>query len=99
MYSILDQRLHSAKPLESGETTTNVLQRTWTEHYTNVPYPAGNAWQHRFSHLVGYGAKYYSYLLSRAVAHRIWLQLFKGDPFDGCVSLRNPDFGRRPCNF
>lgn len=39
------------------------------------------AYELRFSHLVGYGAKYYAYLISRAIAASIWRKYFESDPF------------------
>lgn len=37
--------------------------------------------------MVGYGAKYYSYLISRAIAAWIWQTYFRDDPF--CQSAGN----------
>lgn len=78
-YSLLDQRFHGRHPL--GSSTTDILRQTHEEHH-NLPYPEGTAWQHRFSHLVGYGARYYSYLMARSVASKIWQQFFQDDPFN-----------------
>ncbi|XP_071051921.1 mitochondrial intermediate peptidase [Onthophagus taurus] len=76
-YSALDQRYHD-KPFNSS--TTQILEEVQNEYY-GLPYVKNTAWQLRFSHLVGYGAKYYSYLVSRALASWIWQSYFKNDPF------------------
>ena len=78
-YSLLDQTLHRDLPLKGS--TTDIMREIHTEHH-NLPFAEGTAWQHRFSHLVGYGARYYSYLLARSVASNIWQKLFRDNPFD-----------------
>uniref|UniRef100_A0A182QJR8 Peptidase M3A/M3B catalytic domain-containing protein n=1 Tax=Anopheles farauti TaxID=69004 RepID=A0A182QJR8_9DIPT len=76
-YSALDQAYHGG---HGAGSTTHTLQKV-QETYYGLPYVENTAWQLRFSHLVGYGAKYYSYLISRAIASWIWQTYFERDPF------------------
>lgn len=78
-YAVLDQTYHGTDPFLGFEDTTQVLQHVQNKYY-GLPYVPSTAWQLRFGHLVGYGAKYYSYLVSRACAHSIWYKLFAKDP-------------------
>ncbi|RWS22604.1 mitochondrial intermediate peptidase-like protein [Leptotrombidium deliense] len=78
-YSILDQVYHSENPLMDKKNTTEVLSAIQNKYY-GIPHVPNTAWQLRFGHLVGYGAKYYAYLVSRAVARLIWEKLFAQDP-------------------
>lgn len=78
-YSALDQELHNSRPLQGKSNTTEVLAEIQNRYY-NLGHIENTAWQLRFGHLVGYGAKYYSYLVSRAVAASIWRKLFLNDP-------------------
>ncbi|XP_058793516.1 mitochondrial intermediate peptidase [Phymastichus coffea] len=75
-YSMLDHVYHSG---EVKDSTTDILARIQNQYY-GLPYVPNTAWQLRFSHLVGYGAKYYSYLISRAIASWIWQTYFENDP-------------------
>ncbi|XP_076171689.1 mitochondrial intermediate peptidase [Ptiloglossa arizonensis] len=77
-YSVLDQVYHSGKLKKSS---TDIL-REIQEKYYGLPYVENTAWHLRFSHLVGYGAKYYSYLISRAIASWIWQTYFQTNPFN-----------------
>ncbi|XP_061709331.1 mitochondrial intermediate peptidase [Cydia pomonella] len=77
-YSALDQRYHGAGAARGGRTTA-VLQDVQRQYY-GLPYVQDTAWQHRFSHLIGYGAKYYSYLISRALAWSVWQHKFSAAP-------------------
>ncbi|XP_055063834.2 mitochondrial intermediate peptidase [Misgurnus anguillicaudatus] len=83
-YAALDQVYHG-KP--QYRTTTDIL-REMQERFYGLPYVPDTAWQLRFSHLVGYGAKYYSYLMSRAVASMVWRQCFLQDPFNRVMGER-----------
>lgn len=84
-YAAFDQACHGSHPL--GCSTTELLARIQNDYY-GLPHVPNTAWHLRFGHLFGYGAKYYSYLMSRAVASWIWQQYFLEDPFNG-------DAGRR----
>ncbi|XP_013381551.1 mitochondrial intermediate peptidase-like [Lingula anatina] len=78
-HSMLDQVYHGKHPL--GKSTTDILAEVQNE-YLGLPYVPGTAWQLRFSHIAGYGARYYSYLLSKALAAKIWQRCFRDDPFN-----------------
>lgn len=78
-YAILDQIYHGEEI--PGKTTTEIMAEVQNKYYS-LPYVSNTAWQLRFGHLVGYGGKYYSYLMSRAIASRLWQECFKEDPFN-----------------
>ncbi|XP_069859209.1 mitochondrial intermediate peptidase isoform X2 [Dipodomys merriami] len=84
-YATLDQIYHGRHPLR--KSTTDILKDT-QERFYGLPYVPHTAWQLRFSHLVGYGAKYYSYLMSRAVASMVWKECFLQDPFNRAAGER-----------
>ncbi|XP_067948182.1 mitochondrial intermediate peptidase-like [Watersipora subatra] len=77
-YSALDQALHGPHPLHSSNI--DVLADTQNRFY-GLPHVENTAWHLRFGHMVGYGAKYFAYLMSRAIAANIWQHCFKDDPF------------------
>lgn len=79
-YSIVDQLIHGQDI--RGTNVADLVASTQDKYY-GLPHVPNTAWHLRFSHFVGYGAKYYSYLMSRAIAAKIWTQLFKNDPFSG----------------
>jgi len=79
-YAALDQTFHTQRfPLE--KPTIDTLEQVHSKFYS-LAYVPNTAWHLRFGHLVGYGAKYYSYLMSRAVASWIWQEYFQDDPFN-----------------
>ncbi|KAJ0063959.1 hypothetical protein NL108_014484, partial [Boleophthalmus pectinirostris] len=77
-YAVLDQIYHGGP---QNRSTTEII-RDMQHKFYGLPYVPNTAWQLRFSHLIGYGAKYYSYLMSRAVASMVWKQCFVQDPLN-----------------
>ena len=86
LMSMLDQTYHSTKVLSGTGLfdSSKVYHDIWNK-YSSVPEPAGTSWQGFFGHLVGYGATYYAYLFDRAIAGKIWRDVFQrrsGGPID-----------------
>ncbi|KAJ9620858.1 Mitochondrial intermediate peptidase [Taxawa tesnikishii (nom. ined.)] len=78
LLSMLDQAYHSSLPLQADGSfdSTKVYHDVWNK-YSSIPEPAGTSWQGFFGHLFGYGATYYSYLFDRAIAGKIWKDVFQ----------------------
>ncbi|QLG72585.1 hypothetical protein HG535_0D02930 [Zygotorulaspora mrakii] len=79
--AMLDQELHSEKIVKGLETldVTNLYQEL--ERKMKVLVDDKSNWCGKFGHLFGYGATYYSYLFDRAIASKIWDELFSKEPY------------------
>ncbi|KAI5291130.1 Mitochondrial intermediate peptidase [Ascosphaera aggregata] len=78
LMALLDQAYHDSDAARSKFNTTEIYRRVY-DRYSSLPDPpeVRTAWQGFFGHLFGYGATYYSYLLDRAIAGKIWSEVFK----------------------
>ncbi|KAI9444849.1 mitochondrial intermediate peptidase [Lactarius indigo] len=81
LLAVLDQTYHSRAAMDRSFDSTAALAKLHDERGI-VPYVPGTSWQTQFGHLFGYGATYYSYLFDRAIAARVWRQLFVRDPLN-----------------
>ncbi|KAI0308160.1 hypothetical protein B0F90DRAFT_1807434 [Multifurca ochricompacta] len=81
LLALLDQTYHSRAAMGPSFDSTAALAELHDRRGL-VPYVAGTSWQTQFGHLFGYGATYYSYLFDRAIAARVWRQLFVHDPLN-----------------
>jgi intermediate peptidase len=77
--SILDQAFHLID-FERDQLAPSQIVEKYTNEYHSLPFVADTYWHLRYTHLVGYGAKYYSYLISKAIAAKIWNECFERDP-------------------
>lgn len=84
--ALLDQVLHDEKVVDFGDhesfkkfSSTSVYHHLEAE--LKVFADQWSTWHGKFPHLFSYGAVYYSYLLDRAIAEKVWNGLFKDDPW------------------
>lgn len=87
LLAALDQEYHSPASHDPSFDSTATYERLQNTAGV-IPYVAGTSFQTQFGHLFGYGATYYSYLFDRAIASRVWRQLFSDDPLDREVGER-----------
>jgi intermediate peptidase len=85
---MLDQAYHSPLASDPSFNSTKVYHDIYNT-YASVPEPAGTAWQGFFGHLFGYGATYYSYLFDRALAAKIWKDVFQHNGQQGSLDREN----------
>ncbi|KAL9055014.1 MAG: hypothetical protein Q9162_003779, partial [Coniocarpon cinnabarinum] len=78
----LDQALHSRNvpPLDTASrdwSSTDVYHAVYNDPiFASIPEPRGTSWHGFFGHLYQYGAVYYSYLFDRAIAGKVWEDVF-----------------------
>ncbi|CAN1842692.1 Mitochondrial intermediate peptidase, mitochondrial [Linum perenne] len=77
-YSLVDQTLFGEQTTPISDTSSIVADLK--REFTSWEHVDGTHWEARFSHLLNYGAGYYSYLYARCIAATIWKKLCKEDP-------------------
>ena len=75
--ALLDQHLHSVHPQDAEKFDSTRINKELTNGMGIFPFVEGTAPQILFGHLFGYGASYYSYLFDRAIAGRLWEEVFE----------------------
>ncbi|KAK7322431.1 hypothetical protein VNO77_25810 [Canavalia gladiata] len=84
-YAIADQTLFGEQPFSHGDVSS-VVAELKREH-TNWEHVEGTHWEIRFSHLINYGAGYYTYLYAKCFAATIWKKLCQEDPLSPTVGF------------
>ncbi|RAH73337.1 mitochondrial intermediate peptidase [Aspergillus aculeatinus CBS 121060] len=80
LMALVDQAYHTL-PANRPIDSTALYHEVATTH-SSLPDPTDTlpltSWQGFFGHLYGYGATYYSYIFDRAIANKIWEDVFRG---------------------
>lgn len=82
LMALVDQAYHalSADGERRSFDSTEIYHQVFSTHCA-LPDPQNSnprtSWQGFFGHLYGYGATYYSYIFDRAIANKIWQDVFQ----------------------
>ncbi|CAI5760791.1 unnamed protein product [Candida verbasci] len=91
--AILDQYLHNEDIVNLiSENKLDQIDSTKIYHKIEADLKVfadkWSTWHGKFPHLFSYGAVYYSYLLDRAIAEKVYNYLFKEDPWNSKNGLK-----------
>ena len=79
LLAAVDQVYHSEAVIDPSFDSTAELVKLHNARGL-IPHVPGTSFQTQFGHLFGYGATYYSYLFDRAIASRVWRDVFADNP-------------------
>lgn len=81
LYALADQAYHDLKePIQPSDLDTSAIYHQLELEYTLFDVIDSTSPQLSLTHLVHYGACYYSYLYCRVIASNLWESLFKVNP-------------------
>lgn len=83
LMALVDQAYHSL-PADTSPSLSSIdstaMYHAVFSRYSSLPEPGDTqpptSWQGFFGHLYGYGATYYSYIFDRAIANKVWQDVF-----------------------
>ena len=88
LLAMLDQAYHSPLAGQPDFDSTKIFHDVFSR-YSSLPEPSETNAQGFFGHLVEYGGTYYSYLFDRAIAGKIWQDVFGSGKENGAVTREN----------
>ena len=88
LLALLDQAYHSPLAAEPNFDSTKILHDVYAR-YSSLPEPPETTAQGFFGHLVEYGGTYYSYLFDRAIAGKVWHDVFDSGKDNGAITREN----------
>ncbi|KKK12341.1 metallopeptidase Mip1 [Aspergillus rambellii] len=83
LMALVDQAYHTTTTDSAFLDTTQLYHQVCSTHASlpdsvDVHGRPSTSWQGFFGHLYGYGATYYSYIFDRAIANKLWEDVFQG---------------------